>query len=54
MDALEQAAEQAVPADRFARKIGGFLKPLCAARSRRLNGKPLGGNPSAFHPLHCL
>jgi hypothetical protein len=31
------AAQQRVPADRFARKIVAFLTPSCAARSRRLN-----------------
>jgi hypothetical protein len=36
------ATQQAVPADRFARKIVGFLKSSCAARSRRLNGRALG------------
>jgi hypothetical protein len=30
-------------ADRFARKIVGFLKSLYAARLRRLKPKPLGG-----------
>jgi hypothetical protein len=29
--------------DRFAREIVRFLKSLCAARSRQLNAKPLGG-----------
>jgi len=38
------AAEQAVPADRFARKIVGFLLSACAARSRQLNGRALGGS----------
>ena len=37
-------------ADRFARKIVEFLKLLCAARSRRLTHKPLGGC-DAVHAL---
>jgi len=37
------AAEQGVPADRFARKIAGFLIEVYAARSRQLNAKPFGG-----------
>jgi hypothetical protein len=39
---LCQAAQRiAVAADRFAREIVGFLT-VCAARSRQLNGNPLG------------
>jgi hypothetical protein len=36
-----RAAQPAVPADRFAHKIGGILA-VAVARLRRLNGKPLG------------
>ncbi|MDQ2998639.1 MAG: hypothetical protein M3R61_16505, partial [Chloroflexota bacterium] len=36
------AAQPAVPADRCAHKIVGFLKVL-VMRSRQLNGNPLGG-----------
>jgi hypothetical protein len=32
-----------VAADRFARDIAGILRPSCAARSRQLMPKPLGG-----------
>jgi hypothetical protein len=39
-------AEHAHAADRFAREIVLFLAVL-VARSRRLNGNPFGGNPSA-------
>jgi len=38
-----QRAEHAHAADRFARKIVGFLA-LCAVRSRRLMGRPLDGS----------
>jgi len=38
----QAAAQPAVAADRFAREIVGFLKAF-PARSRQLNGKPLGG-----------
>jgi hypothetical protein len=34
-------AQPAVPADRFAREIGGILA-VSAVRSQRLNGNPLG------------
>jgi hypothetical protein len=34
----------ALQSDRFAREIVAFLKSSCAARSRRLNARPLGGN----------
>jgi hypothetical protein len=37
------AAQPAIPADRFAREIVRFLVSACAARSRQLNGNPLGG-----------
>jgi hypothetical protein len=43
------AAEPAVAADRFARKIVGFLKDESAARLRQLNGRPLCGR--ALLPL---
>ena len=33
------AAQHVRAADRFAREIVAFLNPLCAARSRRLNGR---------------
>ena len=39
-----RAAEPAYAADRFAREIIRFLT-LSAARSRQLNGSPLGGSP---------
>ncbi len=39
----QAAAQPAVAADRFAREIVGFLKAF-PARSRQLNGKPLGGD----------
>src|SRR5689334_4537065 len=42
MTQLWRSAEHAVAADRFARKIVRFLKALLA-RSRQLNGNPLGG-----------
>jgi hypothetical protein len=38
------AVQQAVPADRFARKIAPVLKSSHTARSRRLNGRPLERN----------
>jgi hypothetical protein len=38
---FDRSAEQAIAADRFARKIVGILKGL-QARSRQLNGKALG------------
>jgi hypothetical protein len=34
----------ALQSDRFARKIVAFLKSSYAARSRRLNARPLGGS----------
>jgi hypothetical protein len=37
----DSATQPAVPADRFAHKIVGILK-VFLARSRKLNGKPLG------------
>jgi len=40
---LRSATQHVRAADRFARKIGGFLKSSHSARSRRLNGNPLGG-----------
>jgi len=49
-----QAAEHAHPADRFAREIRAFLMPSCAARLRRLNGKPLGRSHHALHQLDML
>jgi hypothetical protein len=39
------AAQPAIPADRFARKIIGILT-LFPVRLRRLNGNPLGRPPS--------
>src|SRR4051794_13631106 len=36
-------AQHGIAVDRFAREIGPFLKSSCAARSRQLNAKPLGG-----------
>ena len=38
----DAAAQPAVPADRCAREIIGFLA-VCVLRLRRLNGNPLGG-----------
>ena len=38
---FDRSAEQAIAADRFARKIVGILKAF-QARSRHLNGKALG------------
>jgi hypothetical protein len=38
----EPAAQPAVPADRFARKIVRILA-VCVMRLRQLNGNPLGG-----------
>jgi hypothetical protein len=35
---------KAFQSDSFARKIAAFLVPFRAARSRRLNAKPLGGS----------
>ena len=43
----DQRAEHAHAADRFARKIVGFLA-LCAVRSRRLMGKPFGRRDRCF------
>jgi hypothetical protein len=43
----DQPTQPAVPADRFAREIVGFLA-ACAARLRQLNGKPLGGNRTVW------
>jgi hypothetical protein len=43
---VQNAAEHAVAADRFAREILACLMTFCAARSRRLNGNPLGGQAS--------
>jgi Ser/Thr protein kinase RdoA (MazF antagonist) len=36
-------------ADRFARKIGGILKPFYVARSRQLNARPLAGPARIAH-----
>ena len=47
---LDRVAEHAYAADRFAREILAFLVSSCAARSRQLNAKPLGGN----QPYSCL
>ena len=44
--ASDRSAEQAVAVDRFAREIEGILRDASAARSRQLNGKPLGGSIS--------
>jgi hypothetical protein len=48
----QTAAQPAVAADRFARKIVGILA-ACAVRSRQLNGNPLGGNHRTFQHLEC-
>ena len=48
-----RAAQPAVPADRFAREIVRFDK-LTVARSRQLNGNPLGGRSSYMPRLHNL
>jgi hypothetical protein len=42
IERLTPAAEHAVPADRYAREIVPFLTLSYAARSRQLNGNPLG------------
>jgi hypothetical protein len=39
----QRRAQHGVAVDRFARKIAGFLRESCAARSRQLNARPLGG-----------
>ena len=41
---LDRSAEHAHAADRFAREIVGILALSYAARSRRLMGRPFGGN----------
>jgi hypothetical protein len=46
---LFAAAEHAVAADRFARKIVRFLT-ICAARLRQLNAIPLGCRMQRDHP----
>ena len=46
---LDRSAEHAHAADRFARKIVGFLTVI-VVRLRRLMGKPLGGFISVILP----
>src|SRR5262249_32934809 len=48
------AAQQAVPADRFAREIVAILKSSHAARSRRLNGRPVGRSHRARTRLKSI
>src|SRR6266545_1940785 len=43
-----------VPADRFAREIVGFLKPSCAARSRRLNPGRWAAHALWRSPSFCI
>ncbi len=47
---LRSATQHVRAADRFARKIGGFLKSSHSARSRRLTHRPFGGG----HQRHIL
>jgi hypothetical protein len=44
------AVQHGIAADRFAREIVAFLRQSHAARSRQLNAKPLGHNPSNSVP----
>jgi len=44
MTAASSVAQHAHAADRFAREIVGILALSYAARSRRLMGRPFGGN----------
>ena len=39
-------AQHGIAVDRFAREIVAILRSSCAARSRQLNAKPLGGRAS--------
>ena len=44
----------AFQSDRFAREIEAILALTSAARSRRLNGRPLGRNPVASISSACF
>jgi hypothetical protein len=54
-DHFDPATQPAVAADRCAREIVGILEDVSAARSRQLNGNPLGGHQtnSSFVLQRC-
>jgi hypothetical protein len=50
---VKEAAQPAVPADRCAREIIGFLA-VCVMRLRRLNGNPLGAGHHCLRSTHAV